>query len=340
MSGFLKTQQKYKKIYRELVDGYSIMACEGGEAFVKHISEYDLGALEIYADKHHGDAKKRGLPDEEEKLSILIKNQLWEESKEEKISNLTTSLAALQDSHKKLFLKKQLKQSQEKIDKVSKTLVDLAKEKEDLLGLTCEKYAERKSNEEIVFHCFYKDKNLAEKFFSREEFEKIHHVKLYEYITRYNKISSKFSYLEMQRLAALPFFANLFFMVEDDATKFYGKNITSLSICQVELFNIAKLYKSIINQGNSPPSEFYNDVDKLVSFYDSYSGGDKEVKEAGSKDAQSIVGATMEEMKQMTKGKEGDESVISLQQAFKDVEKEGKKPEDLSMEDIAKMHGY
>ena len=48
----------------------------------------------------------------------------------------------------------------------------------------------------------------------------------------------------------------------------------------------------------------------------------------------------MEEMKQMTKGKEGDESVISLQQAFIDVEKEVKKPEDLSMEDIAKMHGY
>ena len=48
----------------------------------------------------------------------------------------------------------------------------------------------------------------------------------------------------------------------------------------------------------------------------------------------------MEEMKQMTKRKEGDEAVISLQQAFKHVEKEGKKPEDLSMEDIAKMHGY
>ena len=36
----------------------------------------------------------------------------------------------------------------------------LTTEKEELLGLTCEKYSEKKSNEEIVFHSFFKDQKL------------------------------------------------------------------------------------------------------------------------------------------------------------------------------------
>ena len=339
MSSILKIQQQYKRVYHELINGYSVLTYDKKDIFVKHVSEYDLGALELYAEMHHKEAKKRGLPTEEEKVKLLIENGIWHDSDEKKIKNLIETLGTLQETHKKLFLKKQLKQSQKKIDDAQETLQALLTEKEELVGLTCEKYAERKSNEEIVYHCFFKDADLSERFFSRIEFEELHHVKLYDLIKEYNIISTRFSYTEMQRLAVLPFFANLFFMVEDDATKLYGGNIAQLTICQIELFNISKIYKAVVNQGNSPPMEFYEDVDKLVSFYESYTGS-KDIKEATNKDGQSIVGASIEEMKNMTKGQEGTETVQTLQKAFKKVTDKGKKVDELSLEEIAEMHGY
>ena len=341
MPSILKTQQRYKRIYHDLINGYSSFEHEGETAFVKHVSEYDLGALELSAEQHHEDARKKGLLNEEEKLSLIIENGLWEQEKEDEISNIKVKLADLSESHKKLFLKKQLKINQKNIDEAQQQLGSIVQERDELIGLTCEKYAERKSNEEIVYHCFYKDKGLTERCFTKEEFEDLHHVKLYEYIKQYNSISSNFSYLEMKKLAALPFFSNMFFMVEDDPTKFYGKSIVELTVCQIEVFNISKLYKSVMQQGHSPTEDLYEDIDSVVSFFDSYTTSDtKALKEAGSKDSQSIVGATIEEMKTMTKGSEGNESVTTLSKALDKVKDEGKDISNLSMEEIAKMHGY
>ena len=79
----------------------------------------------------------------------------------------------------------------------------------------------------------------------------------------------------------------------------------------------------------------------IVSFFDSYSGGQsKGLKEAGNKDSQSIVGASIEEMKAMTSGSEGNETVVTLDQALKKATKGERDAQDLTMIEIAKMHGY
>tara|TARA_B100000519_G_scaffold36878_1_gene26782 strand:+ start:6024 stop:7046 length:1023 start_codon:yes stop_codon:yes gene_type:complete len=334
------TEQKFKRIYHELINGYSSIDYEGKKVFVKHISEHDLGALEQYGDAHHSEAKSKGLPTEDEQLNILIKGGLWSTEQEDKIKNLKETLASLNESHKNLFLKRQIKQSQEKINEVSESLSSLLQERVELIGLTCEKYAERKSNEEIVYHCFFEDEGLTRKFFTRQEFEELHHSKLYDCIKKYNEVSNKFSYEEMKRLAACTFFTNLFFSSDADLYKFYGKGVVQLSGCQLDVFNVSRLYKSIMEQGTSPPQELYEDIDKVVSFFDSFSSGNSTLKEAGNKDSQSIVGASIEEMKQMTKGTEGNESVITLDSALSKLEEEGKDINNLSMEEIAKMHGY
>ena len=63
-------------------------------------------------------------------------------------------------------------------------------------------------------------------------------------------------------------------------------------------------------------------------------------KRQGNKDSQSIVGASIEEMKTMTSGSEGNETVVTLDQALKKATKGGKNSQELSMIEIAKMHGY
>lgn len=339
MPDLQKTQQKYKKTYKQLVDGFSTTVQDKKTIYVKHLSESDIGELELSTDRYIKESKKRGLPDEEEKIKMLIKQEMWSNKNEEKIINLRKELSILQDTHKKLFLKGQIAKSKKQIDKLLKELTELLTEKNELLGLTCEKYAEKKTNEEIVLFSFFRDKALSERFFTDEEYDELHKEKLYYNIQVYNDIAKEFSVEEMKKLAALPFFINLFFLCEDNIYNFYGKSITELSICQIEAFNAAKTYKSIMGQGNSPPDEMYEDLDKLVSFYDSYSSGSTEsLKEAKSKDSQSIVGATIEEMKKMTKGNDGGEIVTTLKQEQERLRKEGRGLEDLSLEEIAKMH--
>ena len=174
MPDLQKTQQLYKKKYKQQIDGVSLLSDNGNLLYVKHLSDLDIGELELATDKYHKEAEGKGLPPEKEKLSILIKQELWADEKENEVSTLRKQVALLQDTHKKLFLKKQLKNSQKKIDSVLKDLTSLLSEREEILGLTCEKYAEKKSNEEIVAHCFFKDREMTQRFFSEEEFDELH----------------------------------------------------------------------------------------------------------------------------------------------------------------------
>ena len=338
MSDLHKTQQLYKKKYKELIDGASAFRDGNELLYVKHLTEADIGELELSTEKYHKEAEEKGLPVEQDKISILVKQDLWTQEKEEEIKELKIKIATLQDTHKKLFLKAQISKSQESIDAVIQSLGKLVTEREELLGLTCEKYADRKSNEEIVLYCFYKDRELKQKFFTPEEFDELHRDKLYRYIQVYNDISREFSSEEMKRMAALPFFINLFFLCEDNIYTLYGKPVISLTLAQVDAYNSAKTYKSIMSQGNSPPDEMYESLDELVSFYDSYSGaGGEALKEATNKGSQSIVGATVEEMKKFTKGEDG-AHVITLDSLEAKLAKEGRNLEDLSMVEIAKLH--
>lgn len=338
MPDLQKTQQLYKKKYKQLIDGVSLFSDVNSSIYVKHLSELDIGELELATDKYHKEAKEKGLPSEKEKLSILIKQEIWDDKKEKKIDTLRKQLAALQGTHKKLFLKKQIKRSQKEIDSMLEDLTSLLHEREELLGLTCEKFAEKKSNEEIVIHCFFKDKEMTQKFFSEEEFDELHREKLYYYIKAYNDVSREFSSDEMKRLAALPFFINLFFLCDDNIYTFYGKPVTGLTLCQIDAFNCAKTYKSIMSQGNNPPDEMYEDLDQLVAFYESYSGsGPEGLKEAKNKDSQSIVGASIEEMKKLTKGDDG-VHVVTLGKMEEDLNEKGRTLSDLSFDEIVKMH--
>ena len=338
MPDLQKTQQLYKKKYKQLIDGVSLFSDNEVSVYVKHLSELDIGELELATDKYHEQARKRGLPSEKEKISILIEQGVWEKEKEKEISSLRRKASVLQDTHKRLFLKKQIAKSQESIDLVLKDLTSLLSEREEALGLTCEKYAEKKSNEEIVIHCFFKDKGMLQKFFTEQEFDELHREKLYYYIKIYNEISREFSSEEMKRLAALPFFINIFFLCDDKICDFYGKPVVELTLCQIDVFNAAKTYKSIMSQGNNPSDEMYENLDELVAFYDAYSGSNSEaLKEAKHKDSQSIVGASIEEMQKLTKGDDGVQ-VVTMDKLEERLVKKGRTLSDLSFQEIAQMH--
>ena len=109
-------------------------------------------------------------------------------------------------------------------------------------------------------------------------------------------------------------------------------------MCQIDVFNAAKTYKSIMSQGNNPSDEMYENLDELVAFYDAYSGSNSEaLKEAKHKDSQSIVGASIEEMQKLTKGDDGVQ-VVTMDKLEERLVKKGRTLSDLSFQEIAQMH--
>ena len=62
MPDLQKTQQLYKKKYKQLIDGVSLFFDDNTPIYIKHLSELDIGELELATDKYHKEAKKKVLP--------------------------------------------------------------------------------------------------------------------------------------------------------------------------------------------------------------------------------------------------------------------------------------
>lgn len=318
-----------RKLYKDIVLGYSYIASEN--IYIKHPSELDLGAIEDFYIQYLNEAKIKGLPDEKEKIKELCAAEIWSEEKEKSILFNKKEIFNLNETLKKIFIKSQITSINNQINNIQKELDILLLEKEELLGLTAEKYANKKSNEMIIYKSIFKDENLNIFLFSEDSFEELEAKELSKYIIIYNTIINNFSSKNVKKIAALPFFLNAMFLSEDNVHDFYGKPIIKLSNFQQELFSTGRMYKSVILKGINPREEYYEDLDELVNWYEL----NKNIKDASevkyknkNSDGSTYIGASKQEIKTISKVSENDEII--------DLNKENK---ELSMQDLIKLQG-
>lgn len=318
-----------RKLYKDIVLGYSYIASEN--IYIKHPSELDLGAIEDFYIQYLNEAKIKGLPDEKEKIKELCAAEIWSEEKEKSILFNKKEIFNLNETLKKIFIKSQITSINNQINNIQKELDILLLEKEELLALTAEKYANKKSNEMIIYKSIFKDEDLNIFLFSEDSFEELEAKELSKYIIIYNTIINNFSSKNVKKIAALPFFLNAMFLSEDNVHDFYGKPIIKLSNFQQELFSTGRMYKSVILKGINPREEYYEDLDELVNWYEL----NKNIKDASevkyknkNSDGSTYIGASKQEIKTISKVSENDEVI--------DLNKENK---ELSMQDIIKLQG-
>jgi hypothetical protein len=322
-----------KKLYKDIILGYSYIASEN--IYIKHPCEIDLGLIEDIYIQHFNEAKVRGLPDEKEKIKELCEAEIWSEEKETKIVKNRKQIANLRDTLKKIFIKSQTTSVNNQIKGLEKELKEIFEEREKLIGTTAEKYANKRSNEMIIYSSFFKDENLKDKLFTEKIFEEMDTKDLTKYILIYNTVINNFNEKNVKKIAALPFFLNVSFLSEDNIFIFYGKPIIQLSNFQIELFSNSKTYKNVLSKGVTPSDEYYNNLDDLVDWYEL----NKSIKDASevkhrnkNVDGATYIGASKEEIKLINKFNSDDEII--------DISKEAdKKGGELSMQDIIKLHG-
>lgn len=331
MNEINQEQNFVRKIYKDLITGFSVFYKKDKIFSFKHLSESEIcGANEIYL-RAFNEARYQGLLDREEKIKILCQQGLWSQEKEQQIKKITEEIDALQNTLKKLIIKSQIERIRNQISILEKNLSDVNKEKEELLGLTAENYAYKKSNEFIIYLSLY-DKNFKKMLFdSEEEFSELDDNDLIDYINSYREFIDTFKIYNLKKIAVSPFFMNSFFLCDEDPFIFFGKPLVNLTQYQIELFSVARSYKyHLTKSGENPPSNFKK-LDELVNWYENRQTVNNLKEKNKDKLGQSYVGATKEELMAMTS--DSKEEVVDL---TKEAQKAGG---DLSFEEILKIHG-
>jgi hypothetical protein len=328
-----------KIIFSEIIKGYSKKNIEGfGTLFFKHINNQDSADIDIYNQQFLDKAKNMGLPTEKEQEEYLIKEELWEESKNRRIIELEKFLINLKTTKSKLFLKAQIDQINAEIEKNELELKTLKFERKDLIGFTAEDYTFKKINEYYMYVSLFKDETLKERFFKEADYEDLDNKDIMSLIKNYNEVNSKFNDRNLKKISLASYFSNIFYLSKDDPFVFYGKPLVELSFYQIELFSYGRYFKGILtNAKNKPPEYLMKDPDQLIEWFE----GSKNVDEVLNKNskvvqkdnvATSIVGATSEDLKRLGVKKQEDGAIDLTKEAAK---KGGK----LDMQDLIKLHG-
>lgn len=335
--------EEAQRVYKDILNGYSIVSYQEKILYVKHLSDLDHGQIQEYRKASYGIAKEKGVLTEAEQIRSLVDQELWSEEKEKRTSYLRDEISNLVTTRRKLILKKQIASIEKEIKVWEEELLTLLGEKEELMGITCESYAEKKLNERYVYHCLYKREELQERFLTEEEFEELDAAELSALIRINNEKLLELSQGNIEKIAACPFFLNSLMLCKSNPFIFYGKSVIELTNFQQSLFSTGIRFRGVIEgSGKIPPD--MSSLSKMVNWYTntiptSGGGGGGGGTEGGAA-GQTVFGADKEELKALTGGGEDGRAVKDLDKVAGDLLAEGgKEKKYLDMNDMLKLHG-
>jgi hypothetical protein len=318
-----------KSLYGEICLGFSEFEHSGKPIFIRHFTEIENGMLNKKRETFLKEAVEKGLDQKEDKLIFLMRENIWDRENEIRIESLKKQISDTNLILQNLIVKKQINETKSRIKLLETEASELEKEKSYLLGFCAEDYAEKLFNELFIFQAFFKNEDLKERYFTKEEFEELDEIELTDLVRSLNLFYQKFSLKEIKRVAACSFLMSLFHLCNDNAYYFYGKYIKDLTVFQANLFSQCKYFKSLIQnkaQAN-PPEDVSEDPDKMIDWYEMVINSD-----IGKADDNVLgvghIGASTEELQKMAGGGASTLSEIA--------KKKGNK---LTREDFIKMHG-
>lgn len=334
MNELYKEHQLAKKLYRDIVQGYSVFNKDDVNVYFKHLTETEAAESQDQYVKLLNLSKKRGLLDEKDKIKILRNQDVWSEKEENEIKLLNKEILGDEATLNKLIIKSQINSIKDSMKDKEQKLESLNKERDELLGLTAEKYALKKSNEFLLYLTLYKDSSFKYRVFEedKDDFFDIEDSDLMEYINIYKKFNVMFDTENIKKIAVSSFFMNNFFHCEDNPYYFYGKPIVQLTQNQMQLFYIAKNYKYLLTKNGENPPNTVESLSDLVDWYENRSSASNlKDKIADDKLGQTYIGASKEELKMIASSSK--EEVVDLN------EESNKAGGELSFEQILKIHG-
>ena len=328
-------QSAYRKVFRDIVKGWSQVEYQDQTFYIKHLNATDQVDIDEIKANYLQSAISRGIPKQEEVLKDLKKNKTWTNEDERKIKRQEAYIEQLIKGKSQIVLKSHLDQQNKNVEEAREELNKLKLRKSQLMGVNAEDYAEKRSNDHYVIKSFFLDAKMEEPLFPDEHsFNELYADDVSGYIQLYNQTFECFEELNIQKMILQDFYY-IYFPFSDDTVGFFGRPVVELTYNQLKLIVYTKIFKSIFENNQHIPEKIKKDPQALLDYGSISSEAKDKIKEqfGDDTDGSTLFNATEEDYEYAGLQKPSDKAGISLHKAAE------KKGGSLNMQDLMELSG-
>ncbi len=252
----------------QILDSRTAFDLNGQRLFIRHFSLRDQNLISSFYQKYEKIAISKGIETSEQIYKRLKEEGDWTEEDDLKISEMQTYVDNLKKTKSKIFLPSQKESHQKLIDQEESKLNFLLARKSELVSISTEDFANKRSNEEFLRSLIYKDEKLEHLAFSDEEFGELSSTDISEISKKYYDISKKLSDVNIQKIVLQDFF-NMYLSACENPYFFYGKFISELSVFQVKLCLFGRIFYNIFQYHDDIPEDIKKEPQAIFDFVDS-----------------------------------------------------------------------
>jgi hypothetical protein len=284
----------FRHIFKDLVFGWSQIRHKNTFAYLKHLSVFDQVDIEEVRGKFYTSAKERGLPTQSDALARLKEEEMWGSADEAKIKEQEEYLKNAETSKKQLYLKKEIDRANEEIDAAKIKIGALLSTKDELLGQTCEKYADSRVSDHYILRSLYKDEKLTEFFYDQYSIDQMTRPEMFAIVKIYNDSYNVFNDTNIQKVTLQDFYQPYIPFCEN-VNNMFSKPLFELSINQVKLVIYSRMFKNIFENYTKIPDRIKRDPDKILDYVNAQEKAKDNLKNFDKDGASTIVGAKKED---------------------------------------------
>ena len=166
-------QEFYISLIGEAFDGYSEVYLQDKPVYIKHVTIRDQRYLHKYYEKYKKIALDRGLESEEDRHKYVLKEGIWSNEEDLKISSLEKEIENLKATAKAVFLPSQKESILQDVSQRKEELLELQAKRREVIGKTAEDYATSRSGDELLRFLLFKSSDLKENYYTPEEFDNL-----------------------------------------------------------------------------------------------------------------------------------------------------------------------
>jgi len=336
-------QRLLRKAFSDISRGYSVAFLDGKRLYVKHLSHHEQVDLDVLHQSFVEEALNAGVEPETTKLKYLEEQGIWTAEDDKLLDSMKDTIERLVVGKKVIYLKADLDNQNKLIEAEQRKYNQKRREREQVLGLTAQSYAERKINEYYIIESFFLDDNFSKRYLSEEIFQDLTDEDIQHIVKSYNNEMETVSDRSIKKLAIQDFFQMYWSLSSENLYNFFGRPICNLTYFQVKLGTYGRMFRDILLRAENLPPEIRDDPDKMLDYVRAGENAKEKMQGAASQGpssdgavASTLMGAKTEDYKAV--GIKSDMGAsVSLSEELKKKQSQGKKG--LDMHDLMKLMG-
>lgn len=316
------------EIVSEILQGVTVARSSFGRLYFRHLSQFEQREIISESKLFEKEAVSKGLLKEEDAIEEMINQEMWSYEQERKIKRLKQEVENFKNLSTQAFLPSKKKEALKKAKELEHEVALMEKEKQELMGLTAEKYANNKIQNNIVGKILFYDrefkKSVYEDLYINENFKEVEIYKLQ------NEFFKKFQDSNISK-AVLSDYFSMYLPFCEDVLGVFGKPLADLTSYQLKLISFGRYYLNIFkNTSKEIPEHVAKDPELLVNFYQSQKTERTATKSQQGEGGSAYFGANQEDIESL---KSSNETAVDLSEEVK------KRGGSLNMQEMMKLHG-